>query len=75
MAIYVLVFIMFIFAAFILWIIPHLHNQQAQRFASESAAIRDMFLDLLNEHDEITKRQDKLEAELQSLKEQAAKEE
>jgi chromosome segregation ATPase len=60
--------------ALLLWFVPHLLQQQALRTANESAQLRDMLLDLLNEQEAVTVRQAQLSnsiAQLQERLEQA----
>ncbi len=49
----------------LLWFVPHLLQQQAQRNATELAQMRDMILDLLNDNEEILQRIAKLETQSQ----------
>lgn len=56
--------------ALLLWFVPHLLHQQALRTASESARLRDMLLDMLNEQEAVTMRQSQLSASIAYLQEQ-----
>ncbi len=46
--------------ALLLWFVPHLLQQQALRSANESARLRDMLLDMLNQQEAVTMRQSQL---------------
>lgn len=56
--------------ALLLWFVPHLLHQQAQRSASESAQLRDMLLDMLNEQEAVTLRQQQLSTSIAYLQDQ-----
>jgi Na+/phosphate symporter len=56
--------------ALLLWFVPHLLHQQALRTADESAKLRDMLLDMLNEQEAVTMRQSQLGSSLAYLQEQ-----
>lgn len=56
--------------ALLLWFVPHLLHQQAQRSASESAQLRDMLLDMLNEQEAVTLRQQQLSTSISYLQDQ-----
>jgi molybdopterin converting factor small subunit len=56
--------------ALLLWFVPHLLHQQALRNADESARLRDMLLDMLNEQEAVTMRQSQLGSSLAYLQEQ-----
>jgi Na+/phosphate symporter len=56
--------------ALLLWFVPHLLQQQALRTAGESAQLRDMLLDLLNEQEAVTLRQAQLSSSIAQLQEQ-----
>lgn len=56
--------------ALLLWFVPHLLQQQARRSADESARMRDMLLDMLNEQEAVTMRQSQLGASITYLQEQ-----
>jgi hypothetical protein len=56
--------------ALLLWFVPHLLHQQALRNADESARLRDMLLDMLNEQEAVTMRQSQLGTSLAYLQEQ-----
>lgn len=56
--------------ALLLWFVPHLLQQQALRTANESAQLREMLLDMLNEQEAVTIRQDKLGTSISRLQEQ-----
>jgi len=56
--------------ALLLWFVPHLLHEQAQRSASESAQLRDMLLDMLNEQEAVTLRQQQLSASISYLQDQ-----
>ena len=58
--------------ALLLWFVPHLLQQQATRVAGETAQLRDMLLDLLNEQEAVTVRQNQLGSSLAHLQEQLA---
>jgi hypothetical protein len=58
--------------ALLLWFVPHLLQQQAARVAGETALLRDMLLDLLNEQEAVTVRQNQLGSSLAHLQEQIA---
>jgi septation ring formation regulator EzrA len=58
--------------ALLLWFVPHLLQQQATRVAGETAQLRDMLLDLLNEQEAVTVRQNQLGSSLSNLQEQIA---
>jgi cell division protein ZapA (FtsZ GTPase activity inhibitor) len=53
--------------ALLLWFVPHLLQQQATRVAGETAQLREMLLDLLNEQEAVTIRQTQLGTSLSSL--------
>jgi hypothetical protein len=54
----------------LLWFVPHLLQQQALRTASESAQLRDMLLDMLNEQEAVTLRQSQLSTSIAHLQDQ-----
>lgn len=54
----------------LLWFVPHLLQQQAMRTASESAQLRDMLLDMLNEQEAVTLRQSQLGTSMAHLQDQ-----
>jgi len=56
--------------ALLLWFVPHLLQQQAQRAAGESAQLREMLLDMLNEQEAVTLRQAQLGTSLAYLQDQ-----
>jgi septation ring formation regulator EzrA len=56
--------------ALLLWFVPHLLHQQALRNADESAKLRDMLLDMLNEQEAVTMRQSQLGSSIAYLQEQ-----
>lgn len=56
--------------ALLLWFVPHLLQQQALRTANESAQLRDMLLDLLNEQEAVTLRQAQLGSSIAQLQDQ-----
>src|SRR5262245_40563284 len=56
--------------ALLLWFVPHLLQQQATHVAGETAQLRDMLLDLLNEQEAVTVRQNQLGSSLAHLQEQ-----
>jgi Na+/phosphate symporter len=56
--------------ALMLWFVPHLLHQQALRSADESAQLRDMLLDMLNEQEAVTQRQSQLSASIAYLQDQ-----
>src|SRR5688572_29850732 len=56
--------------ALLLWFVPHLLQQQATRVAGETAQLREMLLDLLNEQEAVTIRQTQLGTSLSSLQDQ-----
>jgi septation ring formation regulator EzrA len=58
--------------ALLLWFVPHLLQQQATRVAGETSQLRDMLLDLLNEQEAVTVRQNQLGSSLAHLQEQLA---
>ena len=58
--------------ALLLWFVPHLLQQQATRVAGETAQLRDMLLDLLNEQEAVTIRQNQLGTSLSNLQDQIA---
>ncbi|MFO7167099.1 MAG: hypothetical protein DIU80_003635 [Chloroflexota bacterium] len=53
--------------ALLLWFVPHLLHQQASRVASETAQLREMLLDLLNEQESVAMRQTQLGSSLVQL--------
>jgi hypothetical protein len=54
----------------LLWFVPHLLQQQAVRTASESARLREMLLDMLNEQEAVTLRQTQLSTSISCLQDQ-----
>ena len=56
--------------ALLLWFVPHLLQQQATRMAGETAQLREMLLDLLNEQEAVTMRQTQLGSSLARLQDQ-----
>jgi hypothetical protein len=56
--------------ALLLWFVPHLLHQQALHSASESARLRDMLLDMLNEQEAVTLRQSQLSTSISYLQDQ-----
>lgn len=56
--------------ALLLWFVPHLLHQQALHNADESARLRDMLLDMLNEQEAVTMRQSQLGSSIAYLQEQ-----
>lgn len=54
----------------LLWFVPHLLQQQAMRTAGESAQLRDMLLDMLNEQEAVTLRQSQLSTSMAHLQDQ-----
>ena len=54
----------------LLWFVPHLLQQQAQRVAGETSQLREMLLDLLTEQEAVTMRQTQLGATLSHLQDQ-----
>ncbi|GAB4110217.1 MAG: hypothetical protein Fur005_15100 [Roseiflexaceae bacterium] len=53
--------------ALLLWFVPHLLQQQAMRVSQETAQLREMLLDLLNEQEAVAVRQSQLGTTLSSL--------
>ncbi len=53
--------------ALLLWFVPHLLHQQTLRTANESAQLREMLLDMLNEQEAVTIRQTQLSTSLSYL--------
>lgn len=53
--------------ALLLWFVPHLLHQQSARVASETAQLREMLLDLLNEQEAVAMRQAQLGSSLSTL--------
>jgi len=53
--------------ALLLWFVPHLLHQQSARVAGETAQLREMLLDLLNEQEAVAMRQAQLGASLSTL--------
>jgi cell division protein ZapA (FtsZ GTPase activity inhibitor) len=53
--------------ALLLWFVPHLLHQQAARVAGETAQLREMLLDLLNEQESVAMRQTQLSSSLVHL--------
>lgn len=53
--------------ALLLWFVPHLLHQQASRVAGETAQLREMLLDLLNEQEAVAMRQTQLGSSLVQL--------
>lgn len=53
--------------ALLLWFVPHLLHQQATRVAGETAQLREMLLDLLNEQEAVAVRQTQLGSSLVQL--------
>jgi hypothetical protein len=58
--------------ALLLWFVPHLLQEQAQRVAGETSLLREMMLDLLSEQEAVTMRQTQLGATLSNLQDQLA---
>jgi hypothetical protein len=56
--------------ALLLWFVPHLLQQQALRSAGESAHLREMLLDVLNEQEAVTLRQTQLGTSMSRLQDQ-----
>jgi septation ring formation regulator EzrA len=56
--------------ALLLWFVPHLLHQQAERTAQEAASLRDMLLDMLSEQEAVTLRQSQLSSSIGYLQEQ-----
>jgi septation ring formation regulator EzrA len=56
--------------ALLLWFVPHLLHQQAQRSAAEAARLRNMLLDMLNEQEAVTLRQSQLGTSIAYLQDQ-----
>lgn len=56
--------------ALLLWFVPHLLQQQALRSAGESAQLREMLLDMLNEQEAVTIRQSQLSTSISYLQDQ-----
>jgi hypothetical protein len=56
--------------ALLLWFVPHLLQQQALRAAGESAQLREMLLDMLNEQEAVTLRQAQLGTSIAYLQDQ-----
>lgn len=56
--------------ALLLWFVPHLLHQQALRTAGESAQLREMLLDMLNEQEAVTMRQAQLGTSIAYLQDQ-----
>jgi hypothetical protein len=54
----------------LLWFVPHLLQQQAVRTANESARLREMLLDMLNEQEAVTLRQTQLSTSISCLQDQ-----
>ena len=59
--------------ALLLWFVPHLLQQQANRVAGETTQLREMLLDLLNEQEAVTLRQTQLGNSLTQLRDQIEK--
>ncbi|NOK58344.1 MAG: hypothetical protein GFH27_549279n150 [Chloroflexi bacterium AL-W] len=59
--------------ALLLWFVPHLLQQQANRVANETKQLREMLLDLLNEQEAVTLRQTQLGSSLSQLRDQIEK--
>jgi hypothetical protein len=53
--------------ALLLWFVPHQLQQQAARVSGETAQLREMLLDLLNEQEAVAMRQSQLGTSLSSL--------
>jgi septation ring formation regulator EzrA len=56
--------------ALLLWFVPHLFQQQAQRNAKEAAELRNMLLDMLSEQEAVTLRQSQLSSAIAALQRQ-----
>ncbi len=56
--------------ALLLWFVPHLLHQQTVRTANESAQLREMLLDMLNEQEAVTIRQTQLSTSISYLQDQ-----
>ncbi len=56
--------------ALLLWFVPHLLQQQAQRSADEAAQLRNMLLDMLSEQEAVTLRQSQLSTAINTLQRQ-----
>ncbi|MCU0493292.1 MAG: hypothetical protein MUD01_17030 [Chloroflexaceae bacterium] len=56
--------------ALLLWFVPHLLQQQALHTAKESAKLREMLLDMLNEQEAVMLRQNQLGTSIAQLQEQ-----
>lgn len=56
--------------ALLLWFVPHLLQQQAQRASGESDQLRKLLLDVLNEQELVTVRQAQLGTSLAYLQDQ-----
>lgn len=56
--------------ALLLWFVPHLLHQQAQRSAEEAAQLRNMLLDMLSEQEAVTLRQSQLSSAMNTLQRQ-----
>ena len=54
----------------LLWFVPHLLQQQAMHTARESAQLREMLLDMLNEQEAVTIRQSQLSTSIAYLQDQ-----
>jgi Na+/phosphate symporter len=52
------------------WFVPHLLQQQAERSASETAHLREMLFDMLNEQEVVTLRQGQLGTSVSYLQDQ-----
>ncbi len=53
--------------ALLLWFVPHLLHQQAARVSGETAQLREMLLDLLNEQESVAVRQNQFSATLSGM--------
>ncbi|NJP04268.1 MAG: hypothetical protein HC837_00875 [Chloroflexaceae bacterium] len=56
--------------AILLWFVPHLVQQQALRTASESAQLREMLVDMINEQEAVAMRQAQLVTSISYLQDQ-----
>lgn len=56
--------------ALLLWFVPHLMQKQALRAASDSAQLREMILDMLNEQEAVMLRQSQLSTSIAYLQDQ-----
>lgn len=60
--------LVFALLVLLIWFVPHLMQQQTKRVAKETSQLRDMLLDLLNEQEAVTLRQNQLGGSLSGLR-------